>query len=75
MAATVRIIDNELPVGGDIVMGELKGREGGGRGRRREREGKKEGERRGGMGEWIGRGEESSLRALKRGQCYWLLTT
>lgn len=57
------------------MMGELKGREGGGRGRRREREGKKEGERRGGMGEWIGRGEESSLRALKRGQCYWLLTT
>ena len=57
MAATVRIIDNELPVGGDIVMGELKGREGGGRGRRGGGEGgggKGRGKRKGRGGEgWV----------------------
>ena len=63
VAATIRIIDSELPVSGDVVMGELKGREerkeeGGrwGEGRREGGGRRREGERRGGMGEWVGRG-------------------
>ena len=59
MAATIRIIDSELPVSGDVVMGELKGREGG----REGRGGKGGGWRRGvggkkGGGKEKGRGEE-----------------
>ena len=63
VAATIRIIDNDLPVSGDIVMGEWVGREGmreegwvsGWGGRRDGWAGGEGGGEGGGMGEWVGR--------------------